>query len=101
MGTGVFMFTLDASIVNVALPTLVAAFGTTFSTVQWIVLGYLLIATALVMAAARLGDIHGKKRAYLAGLAIFTLGISAVRFCADGGLADCVSRAARIGGGCS
>jgi EmrB/QacA subfamily drug resistance transporter len=71
---GVFMFTLDASIVNVALPTLVAAFGATFSTVQWVVLGYLLIATALVMAAARLGDIHGKKRAYLAGLAIFTLG---------------------------
>ncbi|HTS54713.1 MAG TPA: DHA2 family efflux MFS transporter permease subunit [Burkholderiales bacterium] len=71
---GVFMFTLDASIVNVALPTLVAAFGTTFSTIQWVVLGYLLIATALVMAAARLGDIHGKKRAYLAGLAIFTLG---------------------------
>ncbi len=71
---GVFMFTLDASIVNVALPTLVAAFGTTFSTVQWIVLGYLLIATALVMAAARLGDIHGKRRAYLAGLGIFTVG---------------------------
>ena len=71
---GVFMFTLDASIVNVALPTLVAAFGTTFATVQWVVLAYLLIATALVMAAARLGDIHGKKRAYLAGLAIFTLG---------------------------
>jgi EmrB/QacA subfamily drug resistance transporter len=71
---GVFMFTLDASIVNVALPTLVAAFGTTFATVQWVVLAYLLIATALVMAAARIGDIHGKKRAYLAGLAIFTLG---------------------------
>jgi EmrB/QacA subfamily drug resistance transporter len=71
---GVFMFTLDASIVNVALPTLVAAFGTTFSTVQWVVLAYLLIATALVMAAARIGDIYGKKRGYLAGLAIFTLG---------------------------
>ena len=71
---GVFMFTLDASIVNVALPTLVAAFATTFSTVQWVVLGYLLIATALVMAAARLGDIYGKKRVYFAGLAIFTVG---------------------------
>ena len=33
---GVFMFTLDASIVNVALPTLVGVFRTTFSTVQWI-----------------------------------------------------------------
>jgi len=71
---GVFMFTLDASIVNVALPTLVGVFRTTFSTVQWIVLAYLLIATALVMVAARIGDIYGKKQAYLAGLAIFTLG---------------------------
>jgi len=71
---GVFMFTLDASIVNVALPTLVAAFHTTFSTIQWVVLAYLLIATALVMVAARMGDIRGKKQAYLAGLAIFTLG---------------------------
>jgi EmrB/QacA subfamily drug resistance transporter len=71
---GVFMFTLDSSIVNVALPTLVTAFGTTFATIQWVVLAYLLIATALVMAAARIGDIYGKRRAYLAGLAIFTLG---------------------------
>ena len=52
---GVFMFTLDSSIVNVALPTLVTAFGTTFATIQWVVLAYLLIATALVMAAARIG----------------------------------------------
>lgn len=72
--TGVFMFTLDASIVNVAMPTLVQAFGTTFSTVQWVVLAYLLIATALVMAAARLGDLYGRKRAYLFGLAVFTFG---------------------------
>src|SRR5882724_4724427 len=72
--TGVFMFTLDASIVNVATPTLVQAFGTTFSTVQWVVLAYLVIATALVMPAARLGDVYGKKRAFLFGLAVFTFG---------------------------
>lgn len=71
---GVFMFTLDASIVNVALPTLTKQFGTTFSTVQWVVLAYLLIATALVLAAAWLGDRVGKKRAYLAGLGLFTFG---------------------------
>ena len=34
MGLGIFMFTLDGSIVNVALPTLVNAFGTTFATVR-------------------------------------------------------------------
>jgi len=71
---GVFMFTLDASIVNVALPTLVYALKTTFAVVQWVVLAYLLVATALVMAAARWGDMLGKKRAYMAGLALFTCG---------------------------
>jgi EmrB/QacA subfamily drug resistance transporter len=68
------MFTLDSSIVNVATPTLVHAFGTTFSTVQWVVLAYLLIPSALVMAAAWLGDVYGKRRAYLFGVAVFTLG---------------------------
>ena len=71
---GVFMFTLDASIVNVAMPTFVKAFGTSFSAVQWVVLIYLLIATALVMAAAWLGDVYGRRRAYLFGLALFTFG---------------------------
>jgi EmrB/QacA subfamily drug resistance transporter len=70
--TGVFMFTLDASIVNVALPTLVHALHTTFAMVQWVVLAYLLVVTALVMAAARWGDMIGKRRAYMSGLALFT-----------------------------
>ncbi|MEO8630376.1 MAG: DHA2 family efflux MFS transporter permease subunit [Betaproteobacteria bacterium] len=71
---GVFMFTLDASIVNVAMPTLVKAFDTTFAVVQWVVLSYLLVATALVMAAAHLGDRFGRRRSYLFGLAVFTIG---------------------------
>src|SRR5262245_52618639 len=72
IGAGVFMFTLDASIVNVALPTLAREFRSPLSTVQWVVLAYLLVITTLVMGAARLGDIHGRKRAYLAGLGLFT-----------------------------
>src|SRR5262249_1213630 len=71
---GVFMFTLDASIVNVALPTLVKALHASFASVQWVVLAYLLVATALVLAAARWGDLLGKRRAYLGGLAMFTVG---------------------------
>jgi EmrB/QacA subfamily drug resistance transporter len=71
---GVFMFTLDASIVNVAMPTFVKVFGTTFAAVQWVVLIYLLIATALVMAAAWLGDVYGRRRGYLSGLVLFTFG---------------------------
>ena len=66
------MFTLDGSIVNVALPTLVSELNTTFATVQWVVLAYLLVVSSLMLGAARMGDLHGKKRVYLTGLAIFT-----------------------------
>ncbi len=71
IGTGVFMFTLDASIVNVALPTLAQAFGASLAAVQWVPLAYLLVITTLVMGAARLGDVHGRKRAYLSGMTLF------------------------------
>ncbi|HEY9640542.1 MAG TPA: DHA2 family efflux MFS transporter permease subunit [Coleofasciculaceae cyanobacterium] len=73
VGLGVLMFTLDTSIVNIALPTLVKVFQTTFATIQWVVLSYLLVVTALVLGAARLGDMMGKKRLYLGGLIVFTL----------------------------
>jgi len=66
------MFTLDGSIVNVAMPTLVVELHTTFATVQWIVLAYLLVVSSLVLGAARMGDLYGKKRVYLTGLSIFT-----------------------------
>jgi EmrB/QacA subfamily drug resistance transporter len=71
IGSGVFMFTLDGSIVNVALPTLADALGASLAAVQWVPLAYLLVITALVMGAARLGDVHGRKRAYLFGLGLF------------------------------
>ncbi|MBD2157856.1 MFS transporter [Leptolyngbya sp. FACHB-16] len=73
VGLGVLMFTLDTSIVNIALPTLVQIFQTTFATIQWIVLSYLLVVTALVLGAARWGDMVGKKRLYLGGLIVFTI----------------------------
>lgn len=73
VGLGVLMFTVDTSIVNIALPTLVKEFQTTFATIQWVVLSYLLVVTALVLGAARLGDIFGKKKLYLGGLILFTI----------------------------
>ena len=72
IGLGVLMFTLDGSIVNLALPTLIDTLNTTFATIQWVVLSYLLVATVLVLGAARLGDMFGKKRLYLWGLILFT-----------------------------
>jgi EmrB/QacA subfamily drug resistance transporter len=71
---GTFLATIDGSIVNVALPTLTRAFNTQFSTVQWVVLAYLLTVTTLMLSVGRLADMRGKKPIYTAGFAIFTLG---------------------------
>ena len=69
----VLLSSLGTSIANVALPTLAHAFGATFQQVQWVVLAYLLAVTALVVSAGRLGDLFGRRRLLLAGIALFTL----------------------------
>ena len=74
IGLGVLMSTLDSSIVNISLPTLVEALHTTFATIQWVVLSYLLVITSLMLTVARLGDMLGKKRLYNTGLVLFTAG---------------------------
>src|SRR5690606_10933361 len=71
---GIFLSTIDGSIVNVALPTFTQAFQTSFAIVQWVVISYLLTVTTLMLSVGRLADMHGKKRIYLSGFAIFTLG---------------------------
>lgn len=71
---GVFLATIDGSIVNVTLPTLVEELHTNFATIQWVVLAYLLTITTLLLSIGRLGDMIGKKPLYLAGLIIFTTG---------------------------
>lgn len=70
---GVFLGTIDGSIVNVALPTLVRDLDTTFPVVQWVVLGYLLAVSTLTMMVGRLGDMIGKKPIYTGGFGMFTL----------------------------
>ncbi len=63
---------LGTSIANVALPNLAQAFGAAFQDVQWVVLAYLLSITVLIVGAGRLGDIVGRRRLLLGGLALFT-----------------------------
>ncbi len=64
---------LGTSIANVALPTLAQAFNASFQDIQWIVLAYLLVITTLIVSVGRLGDITGRRRLLLAGIALFTL----------------------------
>lgn len=72
VGSGVFLATLDGSIVNVSLPDMVSSLNTTFATIQWVVLAYLLTVTTLMLGFGRLGDIVGKKRIYMLGFGFFT-----------------------------
>jgi EmrB/QacA subfamily drug resistance transporter len=64
---------LGTSVANVALPTLEEEFGASFGEVQWVVLAYLLAVTTLVVGAGRLGDLVGRRRLLVAGIATFTL----------------------------
>ena len=74
VGMGTFLGTIDGSIVNIALPTITSDFGTTFATIQWVVLSYLLTITTLMLSIGRLADMIGKKPIYTVGFIIFTLG---------------------------
>ncbi len=71
---GVFLATIDGSIVNVSLPTMVEALDTDFATIQWVVLSYLLTITTLQTIVGRLADMYGKKRLYTLGFVVFTAG---------------------------
>lgn len=69
-----FMASLDTSIVNISLPTIAGWFGTDMGLVSWVVMGYLLVLSGLMLACGRLGDIRGFRRVFIAGFAVFTLG---------------------------
>ncbi len=71
---GLFMVLLDASIVTVALPTIQRDLGAGISGLQWVVDGYTLPFAVLLLAAGTLGDRFGRKRVFLFGIVVFTLG---------------------------
>src|SRR5574337_816773 len=71
---GIFMATLDGSIVNVALPTLTEYFKSDITTIEWVIMAYLLTITSLLLSLGRLSDMVGRKPIFTGGLAIFTAG---------------------------
>ncbi len=73
VGSGVLLSTIDGSIVNISLKTLVESFDSNLNIVEWVVLAYLLTITCLLLLMGRLGDMFGKRRVYAAGFVIFTL----------------------------
>jgi len=73
VSVGTLMATIDGSIVNVALPTVTADLGSTIGGAEWIVSTYLLVISATLLAAGRLGDVAGHRRVFVGGLALFTV----------------------------
>jgi EmrB/QacA subfamily drug resistance transporter len=69
-----FIISLDVTIVNVALPTLVRTLGATTTQLQWVVDAYSLVFAAFVLAAGSLSDRQGRKGTLLVGLAVFASG---------------------------
>lgn len=68
-----FMVVLDFSIVNVALPSIEAELGFPAASVQWVVTGYAIAFGGLLILGGRAADLYGRRRMFLAGLALFTL----------------------------
>src|SRR5260370_29969064 len=71
---GALLASLQGSSLIIALPDVLTGLSATFLTIMWVLLGFLLITTALVPVVGRLADIFGRKRLYVSGFAIFTVG---------------------------
>ncbi len=69
---GFLMIILDATIVNVALPSIQDDLGFSQSNLAWVVNAYLIAFGGLLLLAGRLGDLIGRRRIFLIGLAVFT-----------------------------
>lgn len=68
------MSALDGSVVNIALPAIGKATGSPVSTIEWVVLIYLITVSASLLVFGRLADIYGNRSIYITGLFVFTLG---------------------------
>ena len=73
LGVAYLMVVLDVSIVNVALPSIQTELGFSESSLQWVVSGYALTFGGLLLLGGRSGDLLGRRKIFMAGLALFAL----------------------------
>ncbi|HRD61595.1 MAG TPA: MFS transporter, partial [Nocardioides sp.] len=71
--TAQLMFILDATVVNVALPKIDADLGFGPASLSWVLSGFTLAFGGLLLLGGRLGDVYGRRRLFLGGVAVFTL----------------------------
>src|SRR5262249_17733253 len=72
--SGLFILMLDSTVVALALPSIRDDLGASAEELQWVMNAYLLTIAVLVVTAGRLGDMFGRKRAFLIGIVIFGAG---------------------------
>ncbi|MEV0058645.1 MFS transporter [Nocardia sp. NPDC050718] len=78
-----FMDLLDVTIVNVAVPSIQSDLRAEYSQIEWIIAAYVLAFAAVLITGGRLGDIYGRKRVFLLGMAGFTLASAACGLATD------------------
>src|ERR687897_2973963 len=74
LATVQFMVVLDIAIVNVALPSIEVDLGFSRENLQWVISAYALVFGGFLLLGGRAGDLLGRRRLFLAGLGVFTLG---------------------------
>ncbi len=74
LGTAQFVMVLDQSVMNVSISQLVADFDTTVTTIQAVITLYCLVMAMLMLIGAKIGDIIGRRRAFIVGLIIYACG---------------------------
>ncbi|EPH44379.1 DHA2 family efflux MFS transporter permease subunit [Streptomyces aurantiacus] len=83
IATGMLMIILDGSIVTVAMPAIQEDLNFTPAGLSWVVNAYLIAFAGLLLLAGRLGDLIGRKRMFLAGIAVFTAASVLAGFAAE------------------
>ena len=86
MSLATLMTYLDNNVVNVAIPTIQRDLHLSVSGLEWVVSSYLLVVAGLLLAGGRVADVFGRRRIFLAGLAIFTLSSLAAGLAGSGAL---------------
>ncbi len=75
LAIGIFMATLDTSIVNISLPTIAHYFSVPLNgAIEWVIIAYLVVIAGVLLTTGRLADMIGRKPIWIAGLIIFTAG---------------------------
>ncbi|MBO8194163.1 MFS transporter [Streptomyces oryzae] len=82
---GAFMLLIDVSIVNTALPRMATSLDASFTSLQWVVDIYAVALAALLLVTGSLADLHGRRRVFLFGLALFGLASLACGLAPDAG----------------